>query len=214
MITGQFPDEVLIKEQWNTKAQAWFEVNQPDSLITKFPTKLDVTTDINSLNLTDVYIILNGENYTGSSATELLINSLKPYMNVYIIGNTTAGNNTGSITLYNSEDYDFELKNTTHTLALQPIVLSFLNKDDQTYENGITSNLIPCTNEDLLDLGVLGETSDPILNSVLNYIASGTAVSNTNCNPSNFEYLFNSINNQREIDTGVFITQDLPNTNN
>lgn len=214
MITGQYPDEVLIKEQWNTKAQAWFEVNQADSLITKFPTKLDVTTDINSLNLTDVYIILNGENYTGSSATELLINSLKPYMNVHIIGNTTAGNNTGSITLYNSEDYDFELKNTTHTLALQPIVLSFLNKDDQTYENGITSNLIPCTNEDLLDLGVLGETSDPILNSVLNYIASGTAVSNTNCNPSNFEYLFNSINNQREIDTGVFITQDLPNTNN
>ena len=214
MITGQFADEVLIKEQWNTKAQPWFELHQPDSLITKFPTKLDAITDINSLNLTDVYIILNGENYTGSSAIELLINSLKPYINVHVIGNTTAGNNTGSITLYNSEDYDFEFRNMTHTIALQPIVLSFLNKDDQTYENGLTSNLIPCTNEDILDLGVLGETSDPLLNSVLDYITIGTAVSNTNCNPNNFEYLYNSINGQREIDNGVFINQDLPNTNN
>ncbi len=72
MITGQFPDEVVIKEEWNSKAQPWFLANQPDSLITKFPTKLNTTTDINSLNLTDVYIILNGDSFTGSSAIELL----------------------------------------------------------------------------------------------------------------------------------------------
>ena len=212
MITGQFTDEVIIKEKWNTKAQAWFEVNQPDSLLTKFPTKINTTTDINSLNLTDVYIILNGNNFSGSSAIELLINSLKAHINVHVIGNTTSGNNTGSITLYNSEDYDFPLRNLSHTFALQPIVLSFLNKSDQTYENGFTADIDLCQNEDLLDLGVLGETSDPILNRVLNYISSGS-LGNSNCNSDNFEYVHNTIASQREIDNGVFINQDLPNTN-
>lgn len=212
MITGQFADETLIKEEWNAKAQPWFLANQPDSLITKFPTKLNATTNINSLNLTDVYIILNGNNFTGSSAIELLINSLKPYINVHIIGNQTKGNNTGSITLYNAIDYDFPLRNMTHTVALQPIVLSFLNKDDQTYINAFNPEITLCENEDLLNLGVLGETSDPILNRVLNYISTGNAGTNAACNPNNFEYLFNSIQVQRVIDKGVFINQNLPNT--
>jgi len=212
MITGQFSDNVFLKEEWNVKAQPWFLANQPDSLITKFPTKLNSTTNINSLNLTDIYIVLNGSNFTGSSTIELLINSLKPYINLHIIGTQTSGNNTGSITLYNSEDYDFPLRNETHTTALQPKVLRFFNKDDQTYENGFTANLSICPNEDILNLGILGETSDPILNLVLNYI-SGNNVVSSNCNPNNFEFIYNSINAQREIDKGVFIKQDLPNTN-
>jgi len=213
MISEQNADEVLIKEQWNIKAQSWFLANQPDSLLTKFRKTLSSNININSLNSTDLYIILNGTNFEGSSATELLINSLKPHINVHIIGNETAGNNTGAITLYNSEDYDFPLKNETHTVALQPIVLSFLNKNDQTYENGFSPDINLCETEDVLNLGVLGENSDPILNSVLNYILTGNAVSNSNCNPNNFEYIFNSINRQRTNDTGIFITQNLPNTN-
>ena len=211
MISGQFTNEVLIKEEWNSKAQPWFLANQPDSLLTKFPDKLNVSTPINSLDLKDVYIILNGTNFSGSSAVELLINSLKSYINVHIVGNNTAGNNKGSITLYHSIDYDFPLRNSTHTVALQPIVLSFLNKNDQTYSDGFEPNIILCQNEDLLNLGVLGETSDPILNRVLNYISTGSTGPYPACNPYNFEYLFNSISPQREIDKGVFINQNLPN---
>lgn len=213
MIAGQFTDDILIKENWNTKAQTWFLENQPDSLVTKFPKVLKSATTINSLNLTDIYIILNGNNFTGSSAIELLINSLKSHINVHIIGNQTLGNNTGSITLYNSEDYNFPLRNNSHTAALQPIVLSFLNKDDLTYENGFSPNLSLCANENPLELGVLSETSDPILNSVLNYISTGNPVSNSDCNPNNFKYIFNSIDGQRETDSGIFINQNLPNTN-
>ncbi|QNM86410.1 hypothetical protein H9W90_04605 [Polaribacter pectinis] len=212
MITGQFTDEVVIKEEWNTKAQPWFLANQPDSLVTKFPLKLNKTANINSLNLSDVYIILNGNNFTGSSAIELLINSLRPHINVHVIGNSTSGNNTGSITLYNSEDYDFANRNETHTVALQPIVLSFLNKNDETYENGFTPNVDLCANENILNLGVFGETSDPILNRVLNYVSTGNVGSST-CNSSDLEFIYNSINAQRETDKGVFIKQNLPNTN-
>ncbi|MEE9407506.1 MAG: S41 family peptidase [Polaribacter sp.] len=212
MITGQFTGETIIKEEWNSKAQPWFLANQPDSLITKFPLKLNPTTNINSLNLTDVYIVLNGNNFTGSSAIELLINSLKSHITVHVIGNQTAGNNTGAITLYNSEDYDFINRNETHTVALQPIVLSFLNKNDETYTNGFTPTIDLCTNEDILNLGVLGETSDPILDRVLNYVSSGT-IGTSNCNPNNFEFIYNSIDTQRVTDNGVFIKQNLPNTN-
>jgi hypothetical protein len=212
MINNQTPNEVAIKKQWNSKAQAWFLANQPDSLLMRFPSKLNETTDINSLNVSDIYIILNGDGFTGSSATELLINTLNTVMNVHVIGNNTAGNNTGSITLYNSEDYDFGTRNTSHTVALQPIVLSFLNNNDEAYENGFTPVLRLCTNENLLDLGVLGENSDPILNNILDFISTGNTATNA-CNLNNFEYIFKSINLQREVDKGVFINQNLPNTN-
>ena len=211
VITGQFQDEVFLKENWNTKAQAWFLENQPDSLLTRFSASNPTT--IEGMQVTDLFIILNGNNFEGSSAIELLVNSLNPYMNIQIIGNNTAGNNTGSIRLYNSDDYDFGLRNTTHTVALQPVVLTFTNNNDQTYNNGLTPIINLCNQEDVLNLGVLGTNSDPILNSVLNLIETGTASSNSNCNPNNYEYLFNSINVQRNIDNGVFIEQDLPNTN-
>ncbi|QTD37965.1 hypothetical protein JL193_01275 [Polaribacter batillariae] len=213
LITGQFANNTFVKEKWNSKAQPWFEQNQPDSLITKFPTKLNATTNFNSLNLTDVYIVLNGDNFSGSSTIELLINSLKPYINVHLIGTQTAGNNTGSITLYNSDDYDFGNRNMSHTVALQPVVLSFYNKDDQTYENGFTPDIILCPNEDILNLGELGKRSDPILDRVLTYVSSGNTGTNVVCNSNNFEFIYNSISAQREIDKGVFINQDLPNTN-
>ncbi|WP_435262969.1 S41 family peptidase [Tenacibaculum sp. nBUS_03] len=213
MITGQFKDEVFIKEQWNTKAQSWFEVNQPDSLNTTFTDKLNKNSAINSLNLTDLYIILNGEEFTGSPATELLINSLKPYINVHIVGRQTSGNNTGSIILYNSEDYDFENRNIKHTFALKPIVLKFLNKDKETYDNGFAPNIELCPNEDVLNLGVLGENTDPILNRVINYISNGSSSPIPLCNPNNFDFLYNSINPQRNWNQNVTITQNLPNTN-
>lgn len=213
LITGQFPEETFIKEEWNAKAQTWFLENDPEALITKFPTQLDANTNFNSLNLTDVYIILNGDNFAGSSAIELLINSLKPYINVQIIGTNTAGNNTGAITLYNSDDYNFAFRNNTHTVALQPTVLSFYNNNDQTYTNGFTPNISICPNEDILNLGVLGERTDPILDSVLEYIVSGNSGVNSVCNPNNYQYIYNSINAQRITDNGVFIKQNLPNTN-
>ena len=212
MITGQFKDEIFSKEQWNSKAQSWFKKNQPDSLINKFTDKLNETTNINSLNLTDVYIILNGNNYSGSSATELLINSLKSHINVHVIGTETIGRNMGSITLYNSEDYNFKLKSNNHTYALQPVALTFLNNDDQTYVDGITPNITLCANEDPLNLGSLGTNTDPILNRVLNYISTGSIGVNPTCNTNNFEYLYNSINIQRKSDRGMFIKQILPNT--
>lgn len=210
MLTGQFAGETLIKENWNLKAQSWFEQNQPDSLITRFSSKLYNSQPINGLNLTDVYLILNGNNFEGSSAIELLINSLQPYINVHVIGNKTKGDNLGSITLYDSPDYDFFGKKSTHSFALQPSVLTFTNLNDESYENGLSPVIELCSQEDPLNLGILGEITDPILNQVLNYI-SGNAGINIPCNPFDFEIIYNSIDSQRPLDKGIFIKQDLPN---
>lgn len=213
MITGQFADKTLMKKKWNTKAQPWFEVYQPDSLLVKFPTELDINQPINSLELTDVYIILNGQNFSGTSAIELLINSLKSYVNVHVIGRNTQGNNKGLITLYNSDDYNYTNRSANHTFAIQPVVLTYLNADDVTFENGIAPSIEICSNEDILNLGTLGDTSDPILNRVLNYVNTGNTGANSACNSFNFEFLYNSTNAQRRRDSGVFIEQELPNTN-
>lgn len=211
MITGQFTDETFIKETWNTKSQTWFELNQPDSVITKFPTRLQNNTMISSLNLTDVYIILNGDGYSGSSATELLINSLKPYINVHVLGNKTRGDNLGAINLYDSPDYDAFNVNPNHTYSLRPSVLTFSNKEDETYNSGIIPTVSLCTSEDPLNLGELGEISEPLLDEILQYITTGDSGLNLTCNPFELEILYNSINSQRIFDRGTFIKQDLPN---
>ena len=211
MITGQFANEVLIKETWNTKAQEWFQLNQPDSIVTRFPTTLENGTTINSLNLTDIYIVLNGNDYRGNAALELLINSLDAYMNVHVIGNSTIGNNIGAITLYDSPDYDFFAMNVNHTYALQPAVLTFSNLNDQTYQNGLSPVMQLCPTENPLELGELGEATDPILNRILNYITTGTIAAPPACNSLGLEILYNSIHDQIIEDNGIFIKQDLPN---
>ena len=211
MITGQFPNEIIIKETWNEKALSWFELNQPDSVLTRYPTTINNNETINSLNLTDIYIILNGNGFIGSSSTELLINSLRPYINVHVLGNTTKGDNLGSISLYDSPDYDIYNSNLNHTYSLKPTVVTFYNKEDETYDTGITPTIQVCPIEDPLNLGELGEITDPLLNEVLQYVTTGNTGATTPCNTFELEVIYFSIDSQRLIDKGIFIEQDLPN---
>ncbi|MDD4108848.1 MAG: S41 family peptidase, partial [Prolixibacteraceae bacterium] len=60
-------------------------------------------TPIVSLNLNELYVITSGNS---ASASELLINGLKPYINVKSIGSNTRGKNVGSVTLKDWIDYD------------------------------------------------------------------------------------------------------------
>jgi len=142
---------------------------------------------------------------------ELLINSLNPYINVHVLGNKTRGDNLGAINLYDSPDYDAFNVNENHTYSLRPVVLTLHNKEDQSFSSGITPTVSLCTMEDPLNLGELGEASDPLLDEVLQYITTGDSGLNLICNPFELEMLYNSINSQRIFDRGTFIKQDLPN---
>lgn len=192
MITGQFEGQTFSKQRWNQKV---VDAVNPDRFINKFTNQINngsITESINSLNLTSVYFIVSKST---ASASELIINSLKPYINVKVVGKTTYGKHVGSITLYDSDDYTRNGANlsTSHTWAMQPIVLEILNKNNQSNPLGITPNIV--LKEDFGNLGVLGEKTEPLLQRTLTYITTGAK--STNTSKTNFVEL-EEIGNSRE----------------
>lgn len=175
MITGQFTGQLFAKQQWNAKAQAYFLANNLSSLENKFASGL------NGLQLSRVYILTTKAT---ASASELVINCLKSYIDVVQIGDITTGKNVGSITLYDSPTFSKSNVNPNHKYAMQPIVLKIVNKDGfGEYATGIA----PTTSlpENLGNLGVLGNVDEPLLNAAINQIiASGKMLPQV---PSNIE---------------------------
>ena len=167
MITGQFTGQVFAKQQWNAKAQSYYLSNNPGSLENKFMGGL------NSLQLNKVYILTSK---SSASASELLINCLKPFINVVQIGDITTGKNVGSITLYDSPNFGKSNVNPSHKYAMQPIVLKIVNKDNfGDYTTGISPTTL--FQEDAGSLGVLGNNDEPLLNIAINQITGSGKIS-------------------------------------
>jgi C-terminal processing protease CtpA/Prc len=157
MITGQFTGEIYTTEQWNSDLQAAFIAENPEFLINRF-TNNDDGTSLNSLNLSKVYILTTG---SSASASELVINSLDPYISVVQIGTTTTGKYQASITLYDSDDFGKEGANPNHTYAIQPLVLKSLNSVGNTnYDDGLLPDITLA--EDIGNLGILGDVNEPL----------------------------------------------------
>tara|TARA_X000001036_G_scaffold171441_1_gene162094 strand:+ start:1356 stop:2867 length:1512 start_codon:yes stop_codon:yes gene_type:complete len=173
MITGQFTSEIFAEEQWNNKLLKYLrERFGKESLINRFTPQLSNGEPINSLNLNRVFIITTSES---ASASELLINGLDSYIDVIHVGERTVGKNVGSITVYDYIDNE-QTKNPEHTYAMQPIVLKIANNDGfADYSDG----LIPDTEieEDINDLGVLGDSNERMLKAVVDII-TGTGKRN------------------------------------
>uniref|UniRef100_UPI0040499168 S41 family peptidase n=1 Tax=Flavobacterium sp. TaxID=239 RepID=UPI0040499168 len=164
MITGQFNGEIFGKQQWNYKILNL--ITDPEDLLNRFTNSLGNGSGIQSLNLDKLYVLTSKRT---ASASELIINGLAPYINVIQIGDVTTGKNVGSITLYDSPNFRKENVNPNHKYAMQPIVLKIANRDNfSDYINGLSPNISQL--EDLSNLGTLGETSDPLLNTALNYV--------------------------------------------
>ncbi|TDE03218.1 S41 family peptidase [Flavobacterium hiemivividum] len=165
MITGQYTGKVFAKQQWNSKINSYFEANNPEALKNNFTDKIG-TTPINSLNLTKIYILTT---QSSASASELVINGLKPYMNVVQIGDVTTGKNVGSVTLYDSPTFGDENRNPNHRYAMQPIVLKIVNSEGfGDYFNGLTPTFLQ--KETVSSFGILGDPSEPLLNTAINKI--------------------------------------------
>jgi carboxyl-terminal processing protease len=169
MITGQFTGQVFAKQQWNAKINAYFESENPAALINSFTDKIG-TTAINSLNMTKIYILTTKST---ASASELVINGLKPHISVVQIGDVTTGKNVGSVTLYDSPTFGTENRNPNHRYAMQPIVLKIVNSDGfGDYYNGLTPTY--ALKETISSFGVLGDTAEPLLSTAIGKI-TGTA---------------------------------------
>lgn len=167
MITGQFTNQLFAKEQWNDKLMDYWNDNNPETLSNRFTDEINGNS-IHSLNLGTVYILTSRST---ASASELVINCLKPYVNVVQIGDVTTGKNVGSVTLYDSPSFEKEGSDPTHYYAMQPIVLKTVNKSGfGDYANGLQPNQEYI--EDLGNLGVLGDVNEPLLSTAIGIITA------------------------------------------
>lgn len=201
MITGQFNGLLYSKEVWNDKVTS---ATPADRFINNFTNQIRNTDasgnvilqeNINSLGLNNIYFIVTN---SSASASELVINSLSSYIDVALIGKTTRGKQVGSITLYDSDNFQRTGANlnTNHRYAMQPLVFEISNKDNKNYPGG----LIPASpdfpgvelGENFGNLGVLGERSDPLLDRALIYISTGAKSYSSKNNFYNFDEIYDS----------------------
>jgi len=203
MITGQFNGQLFAKEQWNAKLEKYYQDNDPGSLQDLFTDKLSSGAAINSLNLSKVYIIATGST---ASASELVINCLKPYVDVVQIGTTTVGKNVGSVTLYDSPTFSSKNRSGSHRYAMQPLVLKVINKDGfGDYSGGIDPTIK--LNEDYGNLGILGDPAEPLFAAAIaNITSAGRAALKE---PAVSHKLFKDSKNMRRFGTEMY-REDMP----
>ena len=174
MITGQFTDEIFAQEQWNTKVTNQFfkTDSQKENLINRFLKNLEDGTPINSLRLNRLFVITTSES---ASASELLINGLAPFIEIVQVGERTVGKNVGSITVYDYID-NLGTKNPDHTYAMQPIVLKIANRDGfADYSEGLEPTFQ--IDEDIRNMGMIGDEDEPLVAAVLDLINGTEKVS-------------------------------------
>ncbi len=163
MVYGTDTANLFLRQIWNTK------LNDQLSSEDYFASTLENGAAINTLNLTKVYVLVSP---TTASASELVINGLRPYMSVFLIGTKTTGKNEFSITMVddpNRSDAPFVYTqsregriNPLNNWAIQPIVGRNENAVGfSDYTAGFTPDiLLP---EDLTNYGVLGSVDEPLL---------------------------------------------------
>lgn len=152
LITGQFEGKIFSKRQYNLKQMAGLSANELELLNERFVKNIEGVA-LNSLNLPTVYIITTAST---ASASELVINGLKPYIKVVQVGGTTIGKNAGSFTIYDSPTFNKVNVNPNHKYAMQPLVFKTSNAADfGDYEQGIAPNF--AISERLGAYGVLGD---------------------------------------------------------
>lgn len=179
MIYGTNTNDVFLKARYNEKYQALLEDNNSETR-RFFADKTTTGTAINTLNLSKVYIITtNGS----ASASELVINGLAPYVDVVQIGEATRGKNEFSVTMVDDRESDFgpyvynpERKNQIkqgNNWAIQPLIGRNENADGFS---DYTTGLVPDfeLEEDLENLGVLGDQNEPLLAKAIEQITGAS----------------------------------------
>ncbi|GAA4310330.1 hypothetical protein GCM10023149_04960 [Mucilaginibacter gynuensis] len=177
LIPPAFNGKVMYNEQFNSQMQQgkatilqhqpYFDANgKPVSYQGRLATMADVdysevgntytfSKKGNLSNLKNIYFIVSGQT---ASASELLINCLRPYLNVKLIGSTTYGKPVGFIGI-NIDEYTVFMSN-------------FLIKnaaDNAGYFTGMQVD-IPVVPDNLYELGNPEETC---LKATINYINTG-----------------------------------------
>lgn len=197
LITGQFTDEIFSTEAWNSDFQEFFNNEDPELLINRFIDNIDGE-PLQSLNLSRLYVLTSPRS---ASASELVINSLRPYINVVQIGTNTSGKFQASTTLYDSDNFRRQGANPNHGYAMQPLIFKSLNVAGVTdYFNGLTPDIF--LEESIANLGELGTLNEPLLARAIADINGGAIVKLDNKNTKSIPMF--SITNKSIINGGMY----------
>lgn len=181
MIFGRRTNDLYIRQRWNDKIQEAFTRDDPTALNDYFADKTGAGTLINTLQLSRVFVITTRST---ASASELVINGLNPYIEVVKIGTTTTGKNEFSLTMVDDPErpgapYIYTASressiNPNNRWAIQPLVGR--NENSAGFSD-YTGGFLPDIElrEDLQNMGVLGEPSEPLLAAALQEITGVTA---------------------------------------
>ncbi|WP_297337618.1 S41 family peptidase [Algoriphagus sp.] len=124
-----------------------FSKTKYNSFLSQFDDFQDVQTEFrtkeqnlgNTLSGNRVYFLTSRRT---ASASELIINGLRPYMDVFLIGDVTTGKNVGSIPFEDEE-------NPENRYGILPIVTqSFNSNDESDYTEGFTPNITVTENQE------------------------------------------------------------------
>ena len=193
--------KVFARRAYNSKVEDEI-VADPDLgrsyLTTKFAAK--ASNIGNQLNGGRVYVLTSSRT---ASASELIINALKPFMDVFLIGNVTYGKNVGSISLYDEDD-------ATNTWGLQPIVVKVYNSLDQSdYSNGFTPNVLNKDNG--IYLYPLGDPNESLLSQAISNITGVASSGREIAREEKREVLKHSLDDKRRS-FNLVIDRNVPST--
>ncbi|MFY7911702.1 MAG: S41 family peptidase [Emticicia sp.] len=146
-------NNIIHQDEWNATIKAKYP-----SVAT--PTKF--SNQPNNLNLNRLVVLTSNGT---ASASELVINSLRPYMDVIIVGQNTAGKNVGSITIKD------EATPVRWKWGMQPIVLRTVNsKGESNYgtKSGFTPDFV--VSDNVYPFKPWGDESETLLKKALEVI--------------------------------------------
>lgn len=135
MIHEEAKTSIFAELRFNNKRSKQNDIYNFSNNLEIFDTNNTVsgTQTINRLsNLSKIYVLTSNNT---ASASEMIINGLRPFITVKTVGTTTYGKNVGSITLYDSPNSLYtnpNTANTSHKKALQPIVFQIYNKNGKS----------------------------------------------------------------------------------
>lgn len=158
--------QVMYSTKYNEDLTNYF--NSSSQLQKEYLSPINFSIAADNLNLSRVFFIVSNNT---ASAAELTINNLKPYMNVYLIGDTTYGKPVGFFDI----PIDFVRQNSdtvSHVADMYAINFQSVNKNgDGTYFSGMA----PSYYYPYFDLSNWGDTkNDARLAAALSFISTGS----------------------------------------
>ncbi|AHM61200.1 periplasmic protease [Flammeovirgaceae bacterium 311] len=155
--------KVFYENRWNKLYQDYISsrADGDDILRGKFSNKGEAIG--NNLASGTIYVLVGSRS---ASASELIINGLKPYMDVVVIGEKTVGKNVGSVPIEDKENPD-------NHYGLLPIVFQIYNSQGQSdYANGFTPDAGNEISEfSLFPFRQLGDINEPLLARAMELIS-------------------------------------------